>query len=142
MCDFVLTNCVIHKYTDGIFGLLEFVAGKLSLFMALSVQSYALFDSIFSNMFNVCVESFFCCCLFLYLPLSSSLLEESLELELELEPDRLSSSSLSLEPLSGCFVVVVNADVVVELKLLLSRCRFNDVFFCVCVRRWYREGKI
>lgn len=61
------------------------------------------------------------------MPLSSSLLlEESLELELELE--RLSSSSLSLELLSGCFVVD-EIVVVVELKLLLSRCRHNDVFF-------------
>lgn len=80
-----------------------------------------------------CVEFFS-----FYLPLSSSLLllEESLELELELE--RLSSSSLSLEPLSGCFAVVfvvvgVVVDADVELKLLLSRCRLNDVFFFVCV---------
>lgn len=65
-----------------------------------------------------------CIWICVYLPLSSlsPLCEESLELELELE--RLSSSSLSLEPFSGFFVVVV----VVELKLLLSRCRFNDVF--------------
>lgn len=94
-------------------------------------ESNSVLCFLYSIICYACVEFFS----FLYLPLSSSLLllEESLELELELE--RLSSSSLSLEPFSGFFVVIVVVDAVVELKLLLSRCRFNDVFFrmCVCV---------